>query len=94
MRLLSGEPNTANDKAGLENLARIEHERWMIDRKLDGWSYGRERDNTRRLHPLLVRWEELKKSPEQVSKDVNIVLETLRFVAERTKRQAGPRKTA
>ncbi len=93
-RLLAEDRGTAADDPRLENLARIEHERWMIDRRLDGWSYGRERDNTKRLHPLLVHWEELKKSPEQVSKDVNVVLETLRFVAERANRHPGRRKLA
>ncbi|HXF88066.1 MAG TPA: RyR domain-containing protein [Xanthobacteraceae bacterium] len=94
MRLLSDDRSATADDLRLEHLARIEHERWMIDRKLDGWSYGRQRDNAKRLHPLLVHWEELKKSPDQVSKDVNVVLETLRFVAERANRQAGRRKGA
>lgn len=43
----------------LERLSRIEHERWMIDRKLDGWRFGEVRDNTRRIHPLLRPWEDL-----------------------------------
>jgi hypothetical protein len=60
----------------------------------DGWSYGRQRDNAKRRYPLLVHWEELKKSPDQVSKDVNVVLETRRFVAKRANRQAGHRKVA
>jgi hypothetical protein len=94
MRLLSDERRATMDDPRLEKLARIEHERWVIDRKLDGWSYGRQRDNAKRLHPLLVHWDELKKSPEQVSKDVNVVLETLRFVAERAKGGAGQRKAA
>ncbi|HWP26878.1 MAG TPA: RyR domain-containing protein [Xanthobacteraceae bacterium] len=88
-RLLSADRGTVTDDPKLVNLARIEHERWMIDRKLDGWSYGTQRDNAKRLHPLLVHWEELKKSPDQVAKDINIVLETLRFVAERANHHTG-----
>ncbi|MGX6647858.1 RyR domain-containing protein [Maricaulaceae bacterium MS644] len=40
-------------------VARLEHSRWMADRLLDGWRYGPERDNDRRLHPNLVPFEEL-----------------------------------
>jgi voltage-gated potassium channel Kch len=39
-------------------LARNEHDRWSEDRKRLGWSFG-ERDNARKLHPLLVPWKEL-----------------------------------
>jgi hypothetical protein len=58
-------------------LAKIEHTRWMIDRKLDGWRYGPVRNNSSLIHPLLVEWDELKKAPDEVEKDRQIVLETL-----------------
>jgi hypothetical protein len=62
------------------NLAKIEHARWMIDRKLDGWRYGPIRDNANLIHPLLVEWDELKKKSDEVEKDRQIVLETLNSV--------------
>ena len=40
-------------------LARLEHERWCVERKLDGWVHGADRDNNRRIHPSLVPWEKL-----------------------------------
>ena len=40
-------------------LARLEHERWCVERKLNGWVHGADRDNNRRIHPSLVPWEKL-----------------------------------
>jgi hypothetical protein len=66
----------------LKQLARLEHDRWMIDRKLDGWRHAERRDNSQRLHPLLVPWEELRKSEGEVAKDVAQVRAALRFIVE------------
>lgn len=38
--------------------ARAEHERWIADRLLEGWSHG-DRDNRARTHPNLVPFKEL-----------------------------------
>jgi len=42
-----------------ERLAAVEHRRWAADRYLDGWTYGATRDNTRKHHPQLVRYDDL-----------------------------------
>jgi len=63
-------------------LARTEHERWMIERKLDGWRYGKVRNNARQIHNLLVPWAQLKAKPAEVEKDVQQVLAALRAIAE------------
>lgn len=39
------------------------HVTWMEAKLLDGWTYGEERDNGRKKHPLLKPWEDL---PEEV----------------------------
>jgi hypothetical protein len=65
-------------------LARLEHERWMIERKLEGWRYAPARDNARRLHPQLVPWEQLQRSADEVRKDVDQVISALVFVAQRS----------
>jgi hypothetical protein len=73
-------------------LARLEHERWMIERKLAGWTYGPTRDTGKRLHELLVPWEAL--SPEQVAKDIAQVQAALRVALKRwirPAREAGPK---
>ncbi len=69
-----------NDDAALLRLARIEHDRWMIDRRLDGWTYGAMRNNTRRIHPMLIPYEALERQPEELQKDIDQIKETLSFV--------------
>jgi hypothetical protein len=45
----------------LENLARLEHERWMAQRRMDGWrsSTAPSKDEARRLHPSLQAYDAL-----------------------------------
>jgi hypothetical protein len=52
----------ASLRANEEVFARAEHYRWMTKRVLDGWQYGRERDNAQKLHPDLVPYEQLAES--------------------------------
>lgn len=51
---------TFDEEAGeVERLAKMEHERWVERRQAQGWSYARERDDDRKLHPDLVHWDDL-----------------------------------
>ncbi|NKN34586.1 RyR domain-containing protein [Marichromatium bheemlicum] len=43
----------------VECLARIEHQRWAADRRLDGWTHAAVRDNKRKHHPQLVDYDAL-----------------------------------
>ncbi|MFI4933947.1 MAG: RyR domain-containing protein [Caulobacterales bacterium] len=45
----------------LEALARLEHERWMAQRRMDGWRWTDRprKDEARRLHPSLKAYDEL-----------------------------------
>lgn len=47
------------DPALCEKLAVLEHERWMADRRINGWRYGKARNNIKRFHPDLVAFERL-----------------------------------
>lgn len=57
----NGVPGTAfpGDGPMLETLARVEHQRWVADKLLAGYSVGPERDDSRFLHPDLKPWEAL-----------------------------------
>ncbi|MCP4694965.1 MAG: hypothetical protein GY859_43460, partial [Desulfobacterales bacterium] len=55
-------------------LARMEKKRWNADRLMDGWVYGRTRNDKEKIHDLLIPWEEL--SEHEKLKDVNNVLFT------------------
>jgi hypothetical protein len=47
------------DEAEYRRLAELEHERWIADRRLSGWSYGAVRDNDRKFHPDMKPFKDL-----------------------------------
>ncbi len=47
------------DDAERTRMAALEHERWMADRRLNGWRQGHGRDNARKLHTNFVAFDEL-----------------------------------
>jgi len=47
----------------IEFLAEVEHDRWMKDRLLDGWTYGDKRDIDQKKSPYLVPYGSL---PEEI----------------------------
>jgi CheY-like chemotaxis protein len=77
-------PLTGTDGAGfadadIEQLARMEHERWMRDKIRDGWRYGPTRNDAAKIHPLLIPWEELPE--EERDKDRNPMRELPQMLA-------------
>ena len=51
-----------------DELARVEHYRWMTWRLLTGWTYGSPRDNQKKHHPDLVAYEELASATQDKDK--------------------------
>lgn len=47
------------DPRELERLAKLQHDRWMLDRLLNGWCLGEVRNNNRRQHNNLIEYEKL-----------------------------------
>ncbi len=43
----------------MESLAKNVHEVWAQTRITQGWTYGEQRDDEKKLHPCLVPYEEL-----------------------------------
>lgn len=59
-----------SDKKNLERLARMEHERWVAEKRLDGWHYNEGAKNTAaRLSPSLISWEQLPERERQKDRD-------------------------
>jgi hypothetical protein len=46
----------------VDQLARVEHLRWCLERTAAGWRLGRRHDHQARLHPGLTGWEKLAES--------------------------------
>jgi hypothetical protein len=57
------------NKNELEIMARLEHERWVRQKFLQGYSYGEEKDKIKKTHPDLVEWEKLPEKEKQKDKD-------------------------
>ena len=45
--------------AEMDTLAELEHGRWNLDRVVDGWRFGENKDEARKLTPYLVPWHML-----------------------------------
>ncbi|MFQ5624097.1 MAG: NAD-binding protein [Paracoccaceae bacterium] len=56
------------DDAEIAKLARAEHNRWIAERTVLGWTYGPERDDRLRKHPDLVGWADLPETTQAYDK--------------------------
>lgn len=69
-------PNDLNALA--EEIAKNVHEVWSEGRMKEGWTYGEERDDTKKHHPCLVPYEELTETEKEY--DRNTSQETLKLI--------------
>ena len=53
----------------IERLARLEHERWMAEKRRDGWRLGPRKDAAARVHPSLVPYDELPAAEQKKDRD-------------------------
>ncbi len=58
----------------VEPLAILEHERWMAERRLNGWIFGQSRDNQRRVHPDLVPYAQLSEDSKKYDRTMVMTL--------------------
>lgn len=61
-----------------ELLAKSVHGRWAAQRLSEGWTYGPERNDTRKETPVLVPFEDLPESEKEY--DRKTALETLKAI--------------
>ncbi|MGN0978519.1 MAG: RyR domain-containing protein [Faecousia sp.] len=62
----------------IEGLAENVHNEWAMERLQNGWTYGPERNDSRKQTPMLVPYQALPE--EEKSYDRNTVLATLRGI--------------
>lgn len=63
----------------IEEMARMEHERFVRERLHAGWVYGDAKDLAKRISPTLVPWNELSEEEKEV--DRNLIRVLPRFLA-------------
>jgi len=61
-----------------ELLSRNTHEVWAKSRMSQGWTYGKERNDTLKQHPCLIPYEELTK--EEADYDRNTSTEVIKLI--------------
>jgi ryanodine receptor 2 len=61
-----------------ELLAKNTHDVWAVQRFAEGWQYGKERNDTKKLHPCLVHYDELPESEKEY--DRMTAMETLKVI--------------
>ncbi|MBR1466729.1 MAG: Ryanodine receptor Ryr [Bacteroidaceae bacterium] len=62
----------------VEKMAENVHEEWAQERIRQGWTYGKERNDTLKQHPCLVPYEELPEEEKQFDRITSI--KTLQFI--------------
>jgi serine phosphatase RsbU (regulator of sigma subunit) len=69
----------------IENMARVEHIRWSWEKRLNGWSYGKIKDDKKKKHPCLIPYGELddseKEKDRQLVKLIPAFLQDIDFEA-------------
>jgi voltage-gated potassium channel Kch len=69
-------PFSFTDKQ-VEELARLEHQRWCTERRQAGWRYGPVRDESARTHPSMIDWSLLGEPERQKDRDFVLALPDL-----------------
>jgi serine phosphatase RsbU (regulator of sigma subunit) len=54
----------------IETMARVEHIRWSWDKRLNGWRFGKIKNNLNRTHPGLITYEELQESEKEKDREL------------------------
>ena len=53
----------------IEEMAAMEHGRWNVERLMQGWRYGPEKDEKNRISPYLAPWDKVPREIQQYDID-------------------------
>ena len=59
----------ATVKDRLEAVAQREHDRWLAERRLAGWTYGEKEDIARQQSPTMLKWKHLPENEKDKDRD-------------------------
>jgi serine phosphatase RsbU (regulator of sigma subunit) len=54
----------------IETMARVEHIRWSWDKRLNGWTYSKVRDEVNKRHPGLIPYDDLSESEKEKDREL------------------------
>ena len=75
------------DEIMLQNMAMVEHERWIASHKLMGYQYNPENDYVKKYHKCICPWDSI--DEETQSYDCNVVDKTIKMAYEKIKKQTN-----
>jgi hypothetical protein len=74
----------------VETLAAVEHERWVLEKKSQGWCYGEKRDEVKKIHPSIIPYGQLSESEKEKDREtVRIIPRILSFIDFQVYRRSG-----
>ncbi len=54
----------------IETMAKVEHLRWSWEKRLNGWSFGKVKDEKKKIHPGLIPYDELEEAEKEKDREL------------------------
>ncbi len=77
-------------EAQRELLAVAEHDRWCTERLLDGWIYGKDRDDIKRIHPDIQPFASLHRETQDIDFAINSIWPQVMEIWQSSRKKKNP----